>query len=243
MRPHRILLATLVLAPFAAAASQSIQDLRAFVALRTTHIGALTPMLSPVLVGQQLQSAQLGLRYGLQREADITTHAVAGSGIFGVGTASALGVHAGVSDADCADCAPEMMLGVSGEMRVFEVGDVFGAGSVLNVGVSGDVGYAQLKPDRSALALGVGAPMALNLNAGSATGMRIVPYFTPMLGVGQINDCGSGTGSCSGTRVVLGGGVGIWNPATSISASLGINHVLLEGQDPVFGVNVVFGGR
>jgi hypothetical protein len=238
MRPHHVL-AVLLLAPASSAAQSTVAE-RAFVALRATHIGALTPMPGPAMVGRQLNGAQLGIRYGFHRESNVNTHAVAGSGIFAGGTNSNVSLHAGVSDADCDGCTPEMLLGLSGEMRVAELGDPVG-GSSLHIGVSGDVGYAQLKPDRSALALGVGAPVVLTMHGGGSTGMRIVPFFTPMLGIGQVNDCGAET--CSGTRLVLGGGIALWNPLTSVSASLGVNHVVLEGQGPVFGVNVVFGGR
>jgi hypothetical protein len=118
------------------------------------------------------------------------------------------------------------------------------AGSSLNIGVSGDVGYAQLKgigTTRSAFSIGVGAPVALTMSGGGTDGMRIVPYLTPALGIGQVNDCGSPP--CNGTRFVLGGGIGFWNPMTSVSASLGVNHVFFPDQQPVFGVNVVIGGR
>lgn len=244
-RPLMALALTLALcSPLASASAQTDGDLRAFVALRSTHIGALTPLITPSMIGRQLNGAQLGIRYGFNEEAGVKTNTVAGSGIFAAGTNSSLAIHAGVSDADCVDCSPELLLGVSGDMRVIEIGDVLGSGSSLNIGVSGDVGYAQLKPgDNSALALGIGAPVALSFAGGGATGMRFVPYFTPVFGIGQIN--GSCVGACerNGTRWVMGGGIGVWNPLTSVSAAIGINQVLLEGQGPVYGINVIIGGR
>ena len=225
-----------------AAHAQTIEDARAFVALRATPVGALTPLLTPPMIGRQLNSAQLAIRYGLNEEAGVRTHAVAGTGVFAAGSNSSITITGGVSDADCADCAPEMLLGVGADMRVFEMGDVLGVGSSLHIGVSGDLGYSQLKPgNASAISLAVGAPLALSMAGGGATGMRFVPYFTPAFGIGQINDCGAST--CNGTRWVMGGGIGVWNPLTSISASLGVNQVLLQGQGPVYGINVVFGGR
>lgn len=249
MRPLSLLAATLLLAPLSAATSQAVQDARAFVALRTTHVGALVPLLGPAMVGRRINGAQLAIRYGFNREevtvGSVTTNSLAGSGIFAAGDAATWAIHAGVSDADCDGCDPEMMLGVGGEMRVFEVGDFLGAGSTLNFGVSGDAGYAQLKTATSrlsALSLGIGVPVALTMATDRSSGMRIVPYLTPVFGIGQINDCG-GAGSCNGTRFVLGGGIGFWNPASSISASLGVNHVFFPDQSPVYGVNVVIGGR
>jgi len=252
MRPLSLfciaLLIALLIAPVAAAVSQTVPDARAFVALRATHIGALVPMPGPAMVGRQLNGAQLGIRYGFNREdtgvGPVNTHAIAGSAIFAAGLTGNWMLHAGVSDADCDGCSPEMMLGAGGEMRVFEIGDFLTAGSSLSIGVSGDAGYARLKPnDVNAYALGIGAPVALTMSGGAATGMRIVPYLTPALGIGRLSaNCG-GSDSCDGTRFVLGGGVGFWNPITSISASIGANHVFYPGQDPVFGVNVTIGGR
>jgi hypothetical protein len=74
--------------------------------------------------------------------------------------------------------------------------------------------------------------------------MRVVPYLTPILGVGTLSeDCIDPGCTNSGTRFVLGGGIGIWNPTSSISASVGFNRVMLDGAATTFGVNVTLGGR
>ncbi len=244
MRLHTSILCALLTAPLAAGAAQSEGDFRAFVALDATHIGALTPLPSPAMIRRQLNGAQLGIRYGFSSDNNVSRHVVAGSGIFGMGTNSSVTLTAGVSDADCANCTAEPMLGIGGDMRVFDVGDVLGPGTSFNLGVSGDLGWARLKPsDVSAYALGIGAPMALTMT-GSGTGMRIVPYFTPILGVGQLStDCLTANCQNSGTRWVVGGGIGVWNPTTSVSASVGFIKVLLRDAATTFGINVVFGGR
>ena len=65
------------------------------------------------------------------------------------------------------------------------------------------------------------------------------------LGVGETDAGCPAIGSCerTGTRWVLGGGVGLWNPMSNVSASVGINHVFLTDAKPIYGVNVVLGGR
>jgi hypothetical protein len=196
------------------------------------------------MIGRQIEGAQLGIRYGFVNENNIQTHAVAGAGIFAAGLQSSVTVTAGVSDADCPDCSPAMLLGLGGDMRIMEATDVVGDGSALHVGVSGDFGYAQLKPgDDYAITLGIGAPITLSFGGGMEGGVRFAPFFTPVLGVGQTStSCPTGCDK-SGTRWVLGGGIGVWNPLTSVSASVGINQVILTGSKPVFGVNVVIGGR
>jgi hypothetical protein len=244
MRRTTPLVLLLALAAFAPVTAQTSIE-RAFVALRGTHIGALTPMMTPAMISRRLNSAQLGLRYAFRDETGIKTQAVAGSGIFAIGMASSLAITAGVTDADCVGCDPGLLLGVGADMRVFESGSSSGGGA-LSVAVSGDVGYARLQPtDVSATAIGIGAPVTVTLG-GMATGPRFAAFLTPVFGIGSTSwGCELTLGECreSDTRMVLGGGIGVWNPTSSISASLGFNHVFLTDAKPVFGVNVQIGGR
>jgi hypothetical protein len=229
-----------------AAAQTSAGDARAFDALRASHIGALTPLMSPPMINRRLNGAQLAIRYALRDERGVRTHSVAGSGIFSLGLKSSLGITAGVTDGDCVDCAPALLIGIGGDMRIYEIGDFGGPGSNLSVSVSGDFGYAQIKPgDDHAFAFGIGAPLSMSFAAGGREGLHFVPYFTPIFGIGQRDiSCPVNTDcQLSGTRLVMGGGIGVWNPMTSISASVGVNHVVLAGALPVFGVNVMIGGR
>jgi hypothetical protein len=226
------------------ASAQDAGDLRAFVALRTTHIGALVPQLTPAMIGRHLNGAQLGIRYGLLDENNLRNHAIAASGLFSVGLASSVTVTAGVRT--CQGCDPGMLLGVGGDMRIYDSGETMGPGTSLSLALSGDVGYAQLKPGNgSALALGVGAPVTLTFGA-NTQGMRIAPFFTPLFGVGSTSGgCPVLFPNCetSGVRWVMGGGIGVWNPMTSVSASVGVNQVLLSGAKPTWGINVQLGGR
>ena len=227
-----------------ATAQSGTGDVRAFAALRASHMGSLTPIITPAMQGRRLNGAQLGVRYGLRDEAGVRSQAIAGSALFTIGLQSSVTLTAGVSDADCANCTPALLLGIGGDMRVYEAGDVAGSGSSLKVAVSGELGYAQIKPDQ-AFVLGVGAPITLSLGAGGREGMRFVPYLVPVFGIGQTSAPCPGFMVCdqSGTRWVIGGGIGVWNPMSSVSASIGVNQVVQAGSKPVFGINVAFGGR
>jgi hypothetical protein len=240
---QRNLVAALLFAPLFTALAQSEGDLRAFAALRATHIGALTPLMTPAMVSRRLNGAQLGLRYGLLYENNLYTNAIAGTGIFATGVESSVSVTAGVTDANCNGCQPSLLLGVGGDMRLYESSELRGTGTGLTVAISGDVGYAQIKPgDDNAFALGVGAPITVSL--GSSQGLRWAIYGNPVFGVGQTStDCIFPDCDKSGIRWVLGGGIGAWSPTTNISASVGINQVVLSGAKPVYGINVVIGGR
>lgn len=236
-------LALAVSASFARA--QTAGDVRAAAALQSTHVGALTPMMTPAMISRRLNGAQFGLRYGLLDEDGTRTQAVAAALTFLAGLASSVTLNAGVLDADCPNCSPALMLGAGADMRVADVAEVLGSGSQLSVAVSGEFGYARLEPsDDYALALGIGAPVTLSLGGGGREGLRFVPFVTPMFGVGETSTpCLIGGCTRSGTRWVLGGGLGVWNPMSNLSASVGVNQVMISGAQPVFGVNVVFGGR
>jgi hypothetical protein len=165
-----------------------------------------------------------------------------------MGLNSSVAFTAGVADADCNGCSPALLLGIGADMRVYERGDVLSVGSIFTLAVSGDVGYAEVKPtDSDALGLGIGAPMTLVFGA-DRSGWRLTSFFTPVFGIGRLNGlvC-PGIGPCdesaSGTRILLGGGVGLWSPLSSVSASLGINQVMADEARPVYGVSVVIGGR
>ena len=110
--------------------------------------------------------------------------------------------------------------------------------------MSGELGFAQLKPDE-AFVIGIGAPITLSLGGGGRAGMSFVPYLVPVFGIGQTSAPCPGVMVCdqSGTRWLIGGGIGVWNPVSSVSASIGVNQVVQAGGKPVFGINVAFGGR
>src|SRR5688500_4262011 len=151
MRYSTSLSLALLLAPFVDLRAQSGNE-RAFVALRATPIGALTPIMTPAMISRRLNGAQLGIRYGLRDEGGARAHTVAGSGIFAVGLQSSVSITAGVQFAQGGSSeTPALMLGVGGDMRVYESGDA-ASGSTLSLALSGDLGYGQLKPgDQSAL--------------------------------------------------------------------------------------------
>lgn len=225
------------------ARAQVTADVRAAVALRATHIGALVPLMTPAMVSRRLNGAQLGLRYGLLDEGGVRTQAIAAAVTFLAGLESSVTLNAGVRDGDCGPCAPALMLGAGADMRIFERGAA--TGPQLSAAVAGDLGYAQLKPgDESAVAFSVGVPVSLSFATGGREGLHVVPFVTPGFGAGKTSDpCLFPGCPQSGTRFLIGGGIGVWNPLSNLSASIGINQVVIEEAQPVFGVNVTFGGR
>lgn len=229
--------------------AQTTGDVNAFAALRRTPIGALTPLVTPAMSERRLNGAQLGLRYGFSSDNNVHTQAFAATAMMAPNLSSTFTLTAGVLTSDCTSCSASLMLGVGGDVRVYEGGDAASGGS-LTLAISGDAGFARLRQiDANAVALAVGLPLTLSFPTGGAQGLHVSPYFTPGFGIGALRlDCttlNGGLGNCdtSGTRWLMGGGVGVWNPTTNVSASLGVNRVMLEGAETVYGINVVIGGR
>jgi hypothetical protein len=248
---HLTLLAALALAvPFAVSDAQllpeqELGDIRAFVALRATPIGALVPLMTPAMVNRRLQTAMIGIRYSVRFDEPAEIQAFAATGTFGLGLKSSLNITAGLTKADCSDCRPSLMLGAGADLRLYQSNDGK-EGATFSLALSGEAGYAQVKPiDEHAVALGVGLPLTVTF-AATPEGFRFAPYFTPVFGLGSVSGgCPVAFPDCeeSGVRAVLGGGLGVWGPTSNVSASIGVNQVVLEGAKPVFGVNVQIGGR
>ena len=140
------------------------------------------------------------------------------------------------------------MVGGGGDMRLASV-DV-ATGMRATVSITGELGYA--KPQRDIdheFSGSVGVPIALLVSA-TAPGMRIVPFITPAFGFGseQVTAVNPGFGgtfsqSASGQSFIIGGGIALTNPASSVGANLGFQKVMIDGGKTQVGIAVTFGGR
>src|SRR4051812_25378274 len=109
MTLRTLMLALAVLPRMTLGAQNSPGELRAFEALRASHVGALTPIMTPAILHRTLNGAQFAIRYGLRDESGIRSQAVAGSALFGIGLQSSATFTAGFADADCVDCTPALL--------------------------------------------------------------------------------------------------------------------------------------
>jgi hypothetical protein len=112
------------------------------------------------------------------------------------------------------------------------------AGSATFVlGLSGRIGFA--KPsDATTWSASASAPLSLAM--GSATGVQFVPFVSPGFGWGHISE---GRDSESGTRFMLGGGVGIVSMNSGLGFTLGAQKVFIDGGKLVFGAGVTWARR
>jgi hypothetical protein len=135
---------------------------------------------------------------------------------------------------DLGDCAGYAVASGVVEGRVLQSQ----AGSATFVlGLSGRIGFA--KPsDATTWSASASAPLSLAM--GSATGVQFVPFVSPGFGWGHISE---GSDSESGTRFMLGGGVGIVSMNSGLGFTLGAQKVFIDGGKLVFGAGVTWARR
>jgi hypothetical protein len=109
--------------------------------------------------------------------------------------------------------------------------------ATFTVGLSGRVGFA--KPS-DATVWSAAASVPLSLAMGSPKGIQFVPFVSPGFGWGRV---GSGNDSGSGTRFMLGGGVGVISTNSGVGVTVGAQKVLIDGGKIVFGAGLTWSRR
>jgi len=136
------------------------------------------------------------------------------------------------------------MLSLGADRRLGDV--VLGTGrdgSRLQFALNGEFGYGQ--PQGSSLSEGsvmsgaIGVPISLISGSRTQNEMRVVPFVTPGFGFGTIR----GDDSPSGSALMIGGGVGIYNRSSSVAFSFGFQYVAVRDAGTEIGLALVLGGR
>jgi hypothetical protein len=253
-----------VLVASAPLSAQSTDELATYAALVGTPQGGLPPLMTNTVAGTAQRSVQLALRYGylgnvlapFQEKFDAPSAGrehrslsqYAATVILPVGLGSTVSLSAGGVSIHCDDCHAYLTLGAGGDYRLFEQPFGVGADAMrLTIGVNGEFAYGRARA--GGLLAGnvvtgtVGIPVGVIV--GSGTGMHVVPFLTPAFGFANVGG-GEGAGSTpssSGTRFLVGGGVGVFNSKSSVQVSLGFQYVLIEGADTQVGLAITLGGR
>ena len=228
------------------ACAQSSNDIIARAALQLTPIGSLPPLVTSTLQAEVQREVALALRYGYISEsgggADANNGGV--TAIFPVGLVGTISLTAGVFKYTCEECDPGLMLSLGGDRRIGDM--VMGTGSDgsrIQFAVNGELGFGHPQgsniSDGSVISGAVGLPISFISGSRSRDAMRIVPFVTPGYGFGQF----TGEGSPSGSALMLGGGLGIYNRSSSVALSLGFQYIGVRDASTQIGLNLVLGGR
>jgi hypothetical protein len=209
-------------------------------------VGALPPFVTSSIQGEAQHGAALGLRYGyLSGPNDFTSENNVGiSALLPFGLGSVLTLTGGFFSRSCDRCDPGLMLAIGADKALGSTPMSSSRDAArLRFALNGEVGYGQPRgatfSNGSVMSGSVGIPISLVSGSRARDEMRIVPFITPAFGFGGIR----GGDSPSGSALMLGGGVGIYNRSSSVALSFGFQHVAVEDAGTSFGLALVLGGR
>jgi hypothetical protein len=213
------------------AQAQDVSDLAAFLGLSTTPYGALPAVVSPGMTGAKGQVWDL--RYGrFSQDGGATFSAFGLGGNFGVGARGRLGIDVGYQTCD-EDCDGSIMAGVDYNINLVQhrLGAAADASSMI-IGFRPALGYGKPE-DITSMSLTAEFPISMTFKVGTRTHM--VPFLSPALGWGRIS---ADDESESGTKTVLGGGLGFTNVVGNIGVNLGFRKIFVEDAPTQWGLGM-----
>jgi hypothetical protein len=237
-----------LLLPASRSAAQSLDELGAYAALAGTPIGALPPVMTSTMLATLQRSMQFSVRYGYLRGYpdaatgggfDVGANNFAATVTLPMGLGSTVSLTAGAWYPTGQNYSSHLMLSAGGDYRLGS-GPISDAPTspALSVSLSGELGYGRPK-DESLWSASVGAPIAIVTRG---EGMRIAPFLVPAIGFGTRNTAVDDQ-SRSGVRWMVGGGVGFYNPASTLSINLGFHQAFISGSSTLVGVVFSIGSK
>ena len=233
----RCLAALLVCAPSSIALGQSDGSSTGYLALVTTPTAALSPVAKQWMLPDPAQGFGIETQWGhvSGNGGSINTFT---SGInlpLAAGRAD-VGFSAGTLRVSCdaGDCGDYFVASSVIEGRVLQ-SQMGGASFAL--GLSGRLGFA--KPsDATVWSAAASVPLSLAVNIQPE--FQFVTFVAPGFGWGHISE---GSGSQSGTRFMLGGGVGVISSTSGVGLTIGVQKVFISGGKLVVGAGLTWTRR
>jgi len=210
------------------AAQVSAKDLAAYIALNSTPIGALAPvMVSPGTKGEKSSNSFTG-RYSHFSETGSD-----GANNYGATFYHQAGMNAAVSGTvgylqpGCptgATCNGVLMAGADVHSTLWNNAAPKST-TAMNINLQGSIGYGHEK-NTNAMSAAVGLPLGISFQQASKS--RIGLFVTPGFGWGRVAASGAGaSGSESGTRPLVGAGAS-WTSPAGWGMHLGYQAVVIQ---------------
>jgi hypothetical protein len=228
---------------------------REYLLLLGTPTASLPPLFTYTLTGIAQQSPQLTARYGYVPDMtrplapDVGGHAAHSldsfglTGIIPLGLGGSVSLTGGVSNERCSTgCSGARYMGsVGGDYRLLRTGvGVPDQAMRLTVALNGEVGIGSPESGLTETAT-LGLPFALSFGQPDAT--QVIPYITPSIALVASGGQSVGNPSVRAGRGLLGGGVALFNPKSSLGASIGFQYVFVTKTEMQIGVALSLGGR
>lgn len=224
---YRITAVTLAgaLAMGSPASAQSDGDIAAYVALSLTPVGALPLTARSTMFDASPAPTSFTARYGNQQD----LHNFGIGGDFRAGGSARASVTLGL--VTCDGCDGTIMAGADYVAPI--VRSAIGTGATppsFTVAINPSVGFAKPEGEVTILSASVGLPIAVAM--GDA-GSRVAVFVSPGMAFGLLSGSGE---SESGTRPMLGGGVGLRFGRMTISGSA--QKIFIDEGDVQFGLGI-----
>lgn len=223
-----------------------------YLSLLGTPIASLPPLATYTLFGIAQRSPQLVARYGYVPDVDRPLAPPSGghearsldsfglTGIVPAGLDGTIALTAGLSNDRCRGCSGSaFMAAIGADRRLTTISIDAASATRLSIGTNAEIGVGHPVTGVTWSA-DVGLPLALAV--GPATGTSIIPFVTPSV-AGFVSRAPSGGGSHAAARVLVGGGVALFNAKSALGASAGFQYVFVDRTELQFGVALSLGGR
>jgi hypothetical protein len=207
------------------ASAQSDGDIAAYVALSLTPVGALPLTARSTMFDARTAPTSFTARYGNQQN----LHNFGIGGDFRAGGSGRASVTLGL--VTCDGCDGTIMVGADYVAPL--VRSAIGTGATppsFTVAINPSVGFAKPEGEVSILSASVGLPIAVAMGA---AGSRVAVFVSPGMAFGLLSGSGE---SESGTRPMLGGGVGLRFGRMTISGSA--QKIFIDEGDVQFGLGI-----
>ena len=243
MRKFAIVLTSLTSLGVAASAQAqtSLGDAAAYLALSTTPVGAMTPVVTSAMLGRIAKGYTVTGQYG-----HLSGDNGAGFNSFGASVSMpvsgfSLGGSLGFMSPSGQGSKSNLMLGANAETNLgaWALGEGKNS-NLFTLSARGDFGWAN--PDDgtgtdnsiTALSMSASTPFALVIKNGD---MTWAPFVTPGFGWGRLSATGA---SESGTRFMMGAGLGMTH-RNGWGVSVGMQKVFIDQGKTVLGLNLSYG--
>jgi hypothetical protein len=238
-------------------AAQSLGSLppgyQEYLALLGTPVASLPPLGTYTLIGIAQGSPQVAARYGYVPDIarplapEVGGHVARSldsfglTGILPIGLDGTVSATVGLANERCDQCSGARFMGsVASDFRLLSASIDNANVSRVTLGTSGEIGIGFPSGART-LSFDVGLPLAFTIGGGPGT--QIIPFVTPSFAYVLTRRWLSNDVDVSAGRLLLGAGVSLFNPKSSLGASVGFQYVFVSGTELQLGVSLSFGGR
>jgi hypothetical protein len=232
----RALTVAALLAPVCSAAAQSFSDAVAYTALITTPTAGVAPSAKQWMLSEPRTGIGADLQWGHVAEEGVSINTLTGGVTIPIAAGHGdVGISAGYLRPSCdvGSCDGNFVAGGVVEGRLLQSQMQT---ATFTIGLSGRVGFA--KPSGGTIwSAAAGVPVSLAL--GNRKGLQVVPFITPSYGWGRASGGGD---SESGSRFMLGGGIGLLSSSSGLGFNVGVQKVFISGGKPMFGAGFSWSG-